>query len=201
MTNLLTTRRESIKWTPEIRVIKYNPDTVRELTDYLGHEPTGPELRELERVGAIVPDDIAEAVGNSLVTAGLARLTNLITGGGGGAFNNAKGIIGVGNSNTATTVGMVDLQGASKYYEDLEAGSPSTNNGAITASALFGSADGNFAWEEWCFAIANNADVTPAATLAGAGGAGSVILNRKVASLGTKSSGASWTLQATVTLS
>lgn len=197
--NLLT-HRDSIKWSPRVEIIKYTPDQVRELTDFLGHEPSGPELRELERLGRAIPDDILVVEGNSLVTVGLNRIVKLIAGEAVDPFNAAKGIIGIGNGTAATTAGMTDLQGASKYYENLDS-APTATNGSLSAAATFGGTVGNFSWEEWVFGIAANASVTPAATLAGAGGASSVILNRKVAALGGKVSGASWTLQSTVTLS
>jgi hypothetical protein len=64
----------------------------------------------------------------------------------------------------------------------------------IQAVAVFGTADGNFAWEEWGLDV-GTATVTAGTTV------NAVLLNRKVASNGTKASGQTWTATATITFS
>lgn len=187
---------DGIKWWPRVTVIKYNADTISEITRDLGHEPSGDELRMLEDRYGLTPDGLAHAEGNSLLTAGLARITALITGAGGNPFNNTDGYAGVGDSTTATTVGMTGLQAATNhYYRPMDASNPTTSNGQIAANVTFGTTEANYAWQEWVWGIGNSAPAAGASQPAG------VALNRAVQSLGTKTNGSTWTLQATVTLS
>lgn len=183
---------DSITWHPEVVVNKWSPETVREATAFLGHEPNSVELMAL--TGA--PDDTAYASGNQLVTVGLARIGDLIIGTGAQAFTASRGVVGVGTSTTAFSAAHTALQGTA-YYTGVTTG-PSNTNGAITATADFSSGVANHAWEEWCWAVATAA-VVPSTSFTTATTTG-VMLNRKVQSLGTKASGALWTLSATVTL-
>jgi hypothetical protein len=59
---------------------------------------------------------------------------------------------------------------------------------------VFGTADGNFAWQEWGIDIGT-------ATVSSGNTVNAVLLNRKVASNGTKASGQTWTATATITIS
>lgn len=193
-------QRDTIKWYPRIKVIKYNAEQTAAITAMLGHPPTGPELRELEELGEIQPDGVVRSEGNNLLTVGLNRVSKLIAGEAVDPFNAAKGIVAVGNSTTAFSEVHTDLQGASKYYEDLDA-TPTASNGVLSAAATFGSGIAEFSWQEWAIGVASNADVTPGTTLSGAGGGTSILLNRKVQDLGSKGAGSTWTLQMSVTLS
>ena len=98
-------------------------------------------------------------------------------------FNNANAYIAVGNGTTAFNASQTDLQGASKARRPMDASYPTRSDNALTFSATFGTADANFAWEEW--AVANAASAGQ-------------ILNRKVEALGTKTSSATWQLSVTV---
>ena len=207
---------DSIKWSPVARVLKYNPDTLREVAAFLdvrnlrsadryGKEPNGPELRLMESMYGLVPDDEAVAVGNLLTTAGLIRIVNLITGGGGAAFNHAQSFCGVGDGSTAATVSDVDLAAAAgsthRWFQGTDSSNPSVTgtNGVITCNTTYQSGDGNFAWNEWTLGVATGT-ITATSVIASVG-TSPIMLNRKVQSLGTKASGAVWTLQATITLS
>ena len=64
----------------------------------------------------------------------------------------------------------------------------------ITAKSTYGSSDGNFAWQEWCWDIGT-------ATVSSGNTVNANMLNHKIASLGTKAGGASWVFTTTVTLS
>lgn len=193
---------DGIKWHAFARVIKYNPDTVAEITKELGHEPTGPDLRMLEERHGLKPDAEAVADGNLLTTAGLNRITNLIIGGG-AAFNNAQAIVGVGASSTAATTSDTILGGngnsTTAWYQGADASNPTQSNGVITCNATYATGNGNFAWNEWCFAVGTGT-ITPGNALASVA-TSPVMLNHKVQSLGTKAAGSTWTLQATITLS
>lgn len=187
------TRRDGIKWVAHAHVDKYDEPVVQELTEYLGYEPDGNDFARL----SIKPNDQAEAHGNALTTAGLTRITALITNTGSTqAFTNGAGRIGVGDSSTAYSAGQTDLQASSnKYFMTLTATYPTVSAGLITAQATYASGVGNFAWEEWCWDITNSGTAAAGTTVS------NVMINRKVASLGTKASGASWVFTTTVTLS
>jgi hypothetical protein len=132
--------------------------------------------RFLERI--VIP-------GNLAVTAGLQLLEDLLIGAGGTAFSNANARIGVGDSSTAAAVGQTDLQAATnKFRRVMEATFPSRSGTTLSFKSSFATGEANFAWNEW--GIFNSAS-------------GATMLNRKVESLGTKSSG-TWTLQADITI-
>lgn len=202
---------DGIKWNPFARVLKYEPDTVREIAAYLdshrlrpadrfGLEPSGPELRMLEQLHGVRPDELTEARGNILVNQGLARITALIVGGGGNPFNNTYAYTGVGdrNGDTGTAPAATDTAltaTTNRRYQGADISNPTASGAVITNNTTFQSGDANFAWNEWCWGIGNAAPTAGTTIPAG------VMLNHKVQALGTKASGAIWTLQATVTLS
>lgn len=129
-----------------------------------------------------------EIPGNLLLNEGITRLLNLLIGGGGTAFNNANSYLGVGDNATAASAAQTGLQAATnKLYKAMEAGYPQITAQSVVFRSVFGSAEGNFAWEE--FTVANgNSDA-------------SENLNRKVSAQGTKASGQTWQLDLTITFS
>lgn len=101
------------------------------------------------------------------------------------AFNNANAYLGVGDSTTAFAATQTDLQAATnKDRQPMEATYPSRAANVETLRAIWGTTEGNFAWEEWGVFNASSA---------------AQMLSRKVESLGTKTSAASWQLTATLT--
>jgi hypothetical protein len=101
-------------------------------------------------------------------------------------FNNANAHLAVGDSATAFAVGQTDLQAATnKLRKAMEATYPTRATNVLTFRSLFGTADANWAWQEW--GVFNAA-------------AAGVMLCRKVESLGTKTSAQSWQLTATITV-
>lgn len=98
-------------------------------------------------------------------------------------YNNAGAKLGVGNSSTAFDKAQTTLQGASNLSKGMEASYPQRSSGALTFRSLFSTGEANFAWEEW--AVFNAANE---------------MLSRKVESLGTKTSAASWQLTVTTTV-
>lgn len=135
------------------------------------------------------PYEVLTVEGNILVTAGITLLWTLLAGGGGTAFSNANARLGVGDSNAAEAVGQTDLQAAvNKLRKAMNATYPTIAGAVITFQSTFSTAEANFTWLE--VGTFNS-------------GAGATMLNRKVpvGGLGTKASGASWTLTETITLS
>jgi hypothetical protein len=141
-------------------------------------------LTEEER-SLLTPYESRSVEGNLLVTAGITALLTLLIGGGGTAFNNANAHLGVGDSATAAAIGQTDLQAATnKLRKAMDATYPSVATNVLTARSTFATGDANWVWNEW--------------GLFNAAAAGTM-LNRKVESLGTKTTG-SWVLTVTITI-
>jgi len=110
-----------------------------------------------------------------------------VAGGSYTAMNNANARIGVGDSSTAFAASQTDLQAASnKTYKAMDATYPTYGSSQqINFRSTFGSTDANYAWAEF---ISDN-------------GTAGHAMNRLVSSQGTKTSGQSWQVTLTVTLS
>jgi hypothetical protein len=159
------------------------------------HGITSDVLREI--VGA--PEEVIDVPDNLLLNEGIGRLLDLLTAAGGTAYNNANAFIGVGDSATAEAASQTELQAATnRFYKAMVATYPVSpgTNGAQSRDwrSDFTSSEANYAWQEWSISAG-------ATTASGAGfTTGTTNLNRKVQSLGTKTTG-TWTLTATVTIS
>jgi hypothetical protein len=134
------------------------------------------------------PYDVVHVPNNMLLNEGIGELLDLLGGIGGTAFSNANAYLAVGDSSTAEAASQTDLQAATnKTYKAMAATYPQRSAQTLTFQSVFGSADANYAWNE--FSVAN-----------GNSGA-SKNLNRKVSAQGTKASGQTWTLQLAITIS
>ncbi len=123
---------------------------------------------------------------NVALNEGLCELIDMICGlGTPTKWDNANARLGVGNSNTAAQATDTSLLGASKTFKVMDATYPQRSNQTAEWRATFGSAEANYAWEE--YTVVNAAD-----------DAGKN-LNRKVESKGSKSSGETWTLSLKIT--
>lgn len=101
-------------------------------------------------------------------------------------FTNANAYLGVGDDNTAYAAAQTDLQASSnKVRKAMEATYPSRATNVLTFRSVFATTDANFAWNEW--GVFN-------------GSSGNTMLSRKVESLGTKTSAASWQLTVDLTI-
>jgi hypothetical protein len=188
-----------LSWHAFARVDKYSDDQVVWARKRLaGLEPEG---RHLHAFFAAPEDGYAEADGNLLVTAGLDAITKLlIASGSPQAFSGpTRAIVGVGASSTAANIADTALgdDGGSAWYQGCDSSNPTQANGVITTVCTVTSSNGNFAWNEWCWATCTGS-ITPGATLASVA-TGTKLWNHKIQSLGTKSSG-SWVLTSTVTI-
>jgi len=172
--------KEHANWHMKTRLFKYHEDIT----------PFAKEGREAEFHKLFKPYEVKEMEGNCLLNTGIDEMWDLITGvvsGVGHVFTVAAAYvtIGVGDSATAANATQTDLQAASnKTYKGAEAGYPTSTTQKVTFKSSFGSGDANYAWEEWVVKHATSA----------------ICLNRKVESLGTKSTG-TWTLEVDITLS
>lgn len=109
-------------------------------------------------------------------------------------YSNANAYLGVGDNAptpTAFAATQTDLIGTQKLKKAMSSGYPTRSGAGLTFRALFGTADANFAWNEW--GVFNGSGTGTA------GPTGVVMLNRKVESLGTKTSSEAWQLTVTVT--
>lgn len=189
------TRNDGITWSAHARVDKYDHEQVAWVQGKTGVlTPQGGLL-----AAHVTPYEVTEAAGNLLTTAGLTRICSLIIGGGGTALTNTATRLGVGDSNTPAAVGDTDLGAVAgsthRYFMTMDATYPSASGAVITARATFGSADGNFAWQEWGLDIKNSGTATAGTVV------NETLLNHKVASLGTKVAATTWVLTVTITLS
>lgn len=101
-------------------------------------------------------------------------------------LNSSNAHLGVGDSNTAFSAAQTDLQAATnKLRKAMEASYPTRSSGALTFRSLFGTSEGNFAWQEWAVFNASSSGT---------------MFSRKVESLGTKTNTQSWQLTATITV-
>lgn len=190
-----TVARDFIKWNPIAVVEKYDADQVAYAARKSGVlVPTSVEFA----AAGLTPYETVVSVGNLLTTAGLNRITSLIIAGGGQGATNTATRLGVGNSSTAEAVGQTDLQAAAgsanRQFKVMDATFPTQANGVLTFKSTFASGEANFAWNEWGVDI-GTPTVTDGTTV------NALLLNRKVQSLGTKTSAGSWVLTATITLS
>lgn len=123
--------------------------------------------------------------------AGAEYVASYITGNGGTAFDNTNAQLGVGNGTTVFAQSQTALQGASTLKKGMEAGYPAIDpdtdgsDDVARFAAKFTTAEANFAWEE--FGLFNGTDA--------------IMLTRKVAAIGTKTSAAQWTLEVDITFS
>jgi hypothetical protein len=144
--------------------------------------------RASDHEAGLPPDDVVSAKDNLLLNDGINLMLDLLIGAGGTAFNNGNSFIGVGDSTTTAAADQDALQASSnKSFKAMESGYPSVVAQTVTFRSIWASGDGNFAWNEWTISNSNSDSGTN--------------LNRKVAALGTKAAGSSWTLTVTITVS
>ncbi len=161
---------DTITWRAKYKVEKYHGDLPREIDRY-----------------DVKPYEVVEGEGNLLLNEGINELFVLLGGSGATQFDNSNARLGVGNSNAAAAATQTDLQGGSTKFVGMDATFPTVGvDQKAVFRATFGSADGNFAWEEW---TVDN------------GAVGLKNLNRKVTPLGTKVSGTTWVFTVEISLS
>lgn len=121
-----------------------------------------------------------------LTNAGRDFLAGAATGAQTTHFDNANAKIGVGDSSTAFAVTQTDLQATTnKLRKAMDASYPTTSGNVLTFQATYGTAEANWAWNEW--GVFNAAS-------------GGVMLSRKVEYNGTKLSGQTWVFQVQLTV-
>lgn len=149
-----------------------------------------------DRAKGLPPDDTVSVEDNLLLNGGIQNLLDLLTATGSVTAYGTGSYLGVGTSTTAASATQTGLQAGTseRDYQAMESGFPDRATGTQTTTwkAVWGSSEGNFAWNEWSIRSASS----------GTGGESTgTALNRKVAALGTKASGSEWTLTVTITVS
>lgn len=148
------------------------------------------------------PEDAVEIHGNLLVNEGIQLLEDMtmkatVTSNqvATNPWSNGNAYLGVGDSSTAEAATQTELQAATnRFYKAMNATYPLRSGQQVSFQSDFTSTEANYVWAEWSVA-------SGATTASGAGfTTGTTNLNRKVAALGTKSTG-TWTLTGQLTLS
>lgn len=131
------------------------------------------------------PYETIVVCGNLALNVGINLLWQLLAGADANHYDNANAEIGVGDDDTAAAAAQTGLQAASnKLYKGMEATYPVTgSNQRIDFKSSFGDGEAEFAWKEFC--VRNKT--------------GGTNLNRKVQSVGTKSSPDVWTIRMRIT--
>lgn len=176
--------KEHVTWNCKARLLKYHED----ITPFakLGREALFHKLFK--------PFEVIEMEGNCLLNTGINEMWDIITGEHSADvadhyFDEANAQIGVGDSTDEEDATESDLQAATnKCYKAMETGFPTSLTQKATFKSSFGSSDANYAWNEWVVKSVDGTNPT------------NICLNRKVESLGTKSTG-TWTLEVDITLS
>jgi len=162
----------------------------------VSHGVTSDWLRKL----LIEPDAVEEREGNLLLNEGIQQMLDLMIAAlnnqtAGNAYNNGSSYIGVGDSSTAEAATQTELQAATnRFYKGMVATYPQRTNQQVDWRSDFTTTEANYTWAEW--------SVSAGATTASGAGftTGTKNLNRKVQSLGSKTTG-TWTLTASITFS
>ena len=123
--------------------------------------------------------------GNCLLNEGMNELWTILCSSSGTKYDNSNAQLGTGTSNTAADPADSSLTSGVWKAMDVSYPTYGTLNQAVWKST-FGSGDANQAWNE--FSVRNGASADK-------------MLNRKVSAQGTKTSGQTWELTLTITLS
>lgn len=197
---------DPVVWHCHTRVDKLTvPDSFsthqHEVLDWLAKRPQGGWFQADYLMDAGVTPETVEIDGNLLMNGGASCLWQTLIGNGTATagqsltyFNNTNAAIGVGDSTSSAVATHTDLQAATnKLRVAMDATFPSHTDGtsagsaSITFRSTFSTAQANFAWQEW--ALFNSASAATGR-----------MLQRKVESLGTKTSSSTWTLTITLSL-
>lgn len=178
-------------WRCHWQIERWDEDATAWAAQRVGHQP---QPADFARLG-VRSYSVSEVAGNLLTTAGLGRIATLVTAGTGNLISSTTARVGAGNGAGTAAIGDTDLSAAAgsanRWFQTCTVTIPSN---VWTFAATFGTADGNFAWNEFGIDI-GTATVTSSATV------NAVLLNHKTSiAQGTKASGQTWTATATITI-
>lgn len=137
--------------------------------------------------GEAAPFEVVYVDNNLALNEGIAAVANLITGAAETAFNNPNAYLGVGDSTDTAVASQTGLQAATnKLYKAMNATYPQISGQTIIWRSTFLTTEANFDWREVTVANGNSDSADN--------------LNRKVSTIGTKTSSMEWTLELRITL-
>ena len=173
------------------QIRRYDEQQTTLARELLGRDPSEADFAQL----GIEPYDVSEVDGNLVTTAGWTRITTLMNAGTGNLVSSTTARVGAGNGAGTAAAGDTDLSAAAgsanRWFQTCTVTVPAGNQ--LQFVATFGTADGNFAWNEFGIDV-GTATVTSGNTVA------AVLLNHKTSiAQGTKASGQTWTATATLT--
>ena len=153
-----------------------------DVNDEVYHKASnGASLEELEKEFHDLLESKRKLTGNLFLEEGINTIWTAICGGSFTPFDSTNAHIGVGDGTAAESYTQTGLVGTNKYYKGMDVGYPTFGTDRkATFRSTFGGTDANFAWNEWTVANGNSDTA--------------INLNRKVESLGTKTSGSTWIL-------
>lgn len=189
---VLASLAESPRGTTVWRVDRWDEDATRWVRHRTGLlAPVGELFRKLR----VTPYLTTEVVGNLVTTAGWTRTSNLLTNQGATqAMDATHTRIGAGDGAGTAAAGDTDLSasaGSTHRWFQLVSGAGTVSTNTLAFSATFGTADGNFAWNEFGIDVGATASGNTVAAL---------LWNHKTSiAQGTKASGQTWTATATIT--
>lgn len=183
---------DGIDWHASLAVARWDAEQTAWAAASLGRQPGGIDFADL----GIAPYLETQVEHNLLTTAGIGRIVTLLNAGTGNLIASTTVRVGTGNGAGSAAIGDTDLSAAAgsanRWFQTCTVTVPSN---VLTFVAVFGTADGNYAWNEW------GADVGTA-TVSSGNTVGAVLLNHKTSiAQGTKASGQTWTATATITIS
>jgi hypothetical protein len=205
--------KEGITWSVHAHVDKWSADQVAYVRSKTGVLHPKQDLILATLQGSPPEDGVADSDGNLLTTNGLGRLTALLTGTLTGLTSTLTAL-GVGSTATAATQADTAL-GANTVAETGTVGcryqvvdsaptqqTTSVTNDTVRCICTYPAASpgANFAWQEWGIAAISSGTITASATLASIGTT-PILINHKIASLGTKASSAAWAFTVNVQFS
>lgn len=184
---------DSVKWRAHLTIERFDGEQTEWVKSRTGLlEPRGRDFAAL----GVDPYSVSEVPNNLLTTAGLGRIVTILNLGTGNLISTTTARVGAGNGAGTAAIGDTDLSAAAgsanRWFQTCTVTTPSN---VLTFAATFGTADGNFAWNEWGVDIGT-------ATVSSSNAVSAVLLNHKTSiAQGTKASGQTWTATATITLS
>lgn len=183
---------DSFDWHTQWHIDRWDAEQTTWALERLHHDPTPEDFAALK----LDPYLSSDVDGNLLTTAGLGRIATLLNAGTGNLIASTTARVGAGNGAGSAAIGDTDLSAAAgsanRWFQTCTVTIPSN---VLTFVAVFGTADGNFAWNEFGIDIGT-------ATVSSGNTVGTVLLNHKTSiAQGTKASGQTWTATATITIS
>ena len=143
-------------------------------------------LDTARKLAGFGPDEVVFDSQNIVLDVGAEEMLKLITGVGGTQYSEDNAYIFVGDNATAEAANQSGvIATTNKASAKMESGYPTVDGRQMTFRASFGDSEANFQWNE--VSVANGI------------GVGAVAMNRKVASLGTKTTG-TWSVEVKVSL-